>query len=134
MSQATMEELQQGQAALKEEISQLKTQMSLVMEILQTLLKKEGNPTPTSRMEMVSPMPLSGSTLHHELPQGYRPQSKLLRFLNQQPVFAPQLALGNQMQNQNRYSSRRQNSYAQKGQKKSKRSKKQFDLIPMSYG
>jgi hypothetical protein len=40
MSQATVEELQQGQAALKEEIIQLKTQMSLVMEILQTLLKK----------------------------------------------------------------------------------------------
>ena len=63
-----MEELQEGQAALKEEISQLKTQMSLVMEILQTLLKKEGNPTPTSRLEMVSPVPLSGSTLRHELP------------------------------------------------------------------
>lgn len=115
MSQATMEELQQGQAALKEEINQLKTQMSLVMEILQTLLKKEGNPTPTSRMEMVSPMPLSGSTLHHELPQGYRPQPELPRFLNQQPMFVPQLALGNQMQNHNWYSSRRQNSYAQKG-------------------
>lgn len=129
-----MEELQQGQTALKEEISQLKTQMSLVMEILQTLLKKEGNPTPTSRMEMVSPMPLSGSTLHHELPQGYRPQPELPRFLNQQLVFVPQLALRNQMWSQNWYSSRRQNAYAQKGQEKSKRPEKQFDLIPMSYG
>lgn len=63
-----MEELQQGQVALKEEISQLKTKMSLVTEILQTLLKKEGNPTPTAMMEMLYHVLLPGSTSRHELP------------------------------------------------------------------
>lgn len=134
MSQAIVKELQRDQIALKEEINQLKTHMSLVMEILQTLLKKEGNPTPIAMMGMASPVNMSDSTSRHELPQGYRPQPELLRFLNQQPLFVPQLAPRNQMRNQNWYPSRRRNSYAQKSQKKSKRSEKQFDLIPMSYG
>lgn len=71
MSQVTMEELQRAQDELKEEVKQLKTQMSLVMEILQTVLKREGNATPVSMMEMVSLVHQSFFTSCHELPQGY---------------------------------------------------------------
>lgn len=73
MSEVTMDELQQGQVALEEESSQLKTHMSLVMEILQALLKKEGNPISAAMMEIVSPIHLSDFTSHHVLPHRFHP-------------------------------------------------------------
>ncbi|KAI5441929.1 hypothetical protein KIW84_011114 [Lathyrus oleraceus] len=85
MSQVIIEELQRGQVVLKEKISQLKTQMSLVMEIMQALLKKEGNPTSAAMIEMFSHVHLSNFTSHHELPQGYYLQPELPRLPNQQP-------------------------------------------------
>ena len=56
MSQITMEELRIGQEALKVEINQLKTQMSLIMEIMHSMLRKEGNHVPTVVPEVVTPV------------------------------------------------------------------------------
>lgn len=70
----TTYELQRGQELLREEVNQLKTQMSLVMEILQALLRKEGSLTPTIVTRIVSPLHLPGFTLCHGLSHGYHPK------------------------------------------------------------
>src|SRR3954469_4009722 len=54
-----MQDLIHNQDALKEENSQLKTQVSLVMEVLKTVLRKEGEVVPAAATEIVdlsSPM------------------------------------------------------------------------------
>lgn len=66
-----MDKLQQGHELLREEAYQRKTQMSLVMEIQQALLTKEGNPTPISTLEMVTPLHLPGFTSCHGMPHEY---------------------------------------------------------------
>src|ERR1044072_2000607 len=48
MSQKAIDELQHGQELLKAEIKHLKSQMSLVMDLLQVVLKRECNTTPIS--------------------------------------------------------------------------------------
>lgn len=68
-----MEELQRGQESLTVEVNQLKTQMSLIMEILQEMLRKEGNLTLVAVTEVVTPVHLPGSIPCHELPRGYHP-------------------------------------------------------------
>src|SRR3954468_118063 len=48
-----MQDLVHNQDALKEENSQLKTQLSLVMEVLKTVLRKEGDVVPVAATEVV---------------------------------------------------------------------------------
>src|ERR1051325_6612977 len=48
MSQRAIDELQRGQELLKAEVKHLKSQMSLVMDLLQVVLKRECNTTPIS--------------------------------------------------------------------------------------
>src|ERR1051325_563441 len=48
MSQKAIDELQRGQELLKEEVKHLKSRMSLVMDLLQVVLKRECNTTPIS--------------------------------------------------------------------------------------
>src|SRR3954469_10587393 len=64
-----MQDLVHNQDALKEENSQLKTQLSLVMEILKTVLRKEGDVVPTAATEVVDPFSSVGSFPTHGIPQ-----------------------------------------------------------------
>src|ERR1051325_4042942 len=48
MSQRAIDELQHGQELLRAEVKNLKSQMSLVMDLLQVVLKRECNTTPIS--------------------------------------------------------------------------------------
>src|ERR1043165_138816 len=48
MSQRTIDELQHAQELLRAEVKQLKSQMDLVMDLLQVVLKRECNTTPIS--------------------------------------------------------------------------------------
>src|ERR1051325_1354807 len=48
MSQRTIDELQHGQELLKAEVKHLKSQMSLVLDLLQVVLKRECNTAPIS--------------------------------------------------------------------------------------
>lgn len=48
MSQRTIDELQRGHELLKAEVKHLKSQMNLVMDLLQVVLKRECNTTPIS--------------------------------------------------------------------------------------
>lgn len=73
MSQMIMDELQRDQELLREEVNQVKTHMSMVIGILQALLKKEGNLTPISAAEMLTPLHLFGFTSDHGILHGYYP-------------------------------------------------------------
>src|SRR3954462_10731741 len=64
-----MQDLVHNQDALKEENSQLKTQLSLVMEVLKTVLSKEGDVAPTAATEVVDPFSSIGSLYIHGIPQ-----------------------------------------------------------------
>src|ERR1044072_2469753 len=48
MSQRAIDELQRGQELLKAEVKHLKSQMNLVMDLLQVVLKRECNTVPSS--------------------------------------------------------------------------------------
>ena len=49
-----MQAMSQDQKLLREEVHQLKTQVSLVMEVLKTVLRKEDNPLPDAATEVVT--------------------------------------------------------------------------------
>lgn len=51
-----MEELHGDHKLLREEDNQLKPQNSLVIEVLQALLRKEGNPIPNIVAKMITPL------------------------------------------------------------------------------
>lgn len=74
MSQITMEELWRNQEALKVEVKQLETLMSLIMEILQSMMRKEGNFIPTIVPEVVTSVNMPNPTPHQEHPRGFHPQ------------------------------------------------------------
>lgn len=54
MSPKAMDDLQQGQNLLREEVNRLKSKMSLVIDILQALLGKEGNHVPSAAVALVT--------------------------------------------------------------------------------
>src|SRR3954470_21767906 len=60
-----MQDLIRNQGALEEENSQLKTQVSLVMEVLKTVLRKEGDVVPAAATEIVDSFSLIGSFSTH---------------------------------------------------------------------
>ena len=62
MIQKTMEELQRDQELLREEVNQLKGQMSQVLEILQVLLKREGISSPIATTQVDTPIAFSLAT------------------------------------------------------------------------
>lgn len=55
-----MDELQQGQDLLRDEVNRFKSQMILVIYILQYLLGKEGNPAPFAAITLVTSLRSSG--------------------------------------------------------------------------
>src|SRR3954467_1261380 len=125
----SMEELQQDQELLRAEVSQLKSQMDQIMEILQVLLKKECNIPPIITKQVNTPLAFSVATLtqgkpyvmscdsyfevEKETPVCF-PQSVLHRTLHQHPLSVP--SQGNKKQKQDR-----------------NRDRTHFDPIPMSY-
>src|SRR3954469_25775988 len=91
-----MQDLIHNQDALKEENSQLKTQLSLVMEILKTVLRKEGDVVPTAATEVVDPFSSVGSLPTHGMPQRALPQFQV-PLPPRQNVHAPGMNQGDQM-------------------------------------
>ena len=73
MSQITMEKPQRGQKLLRDEVNHLKTQKTLVMEILLALLRKEGNLVPAAVAKMVTHVHLPDSISCHELSHKHHP-------------------------------------------------------------
>src|SRR3954468_4596831 len=69
-----MRDLVRNQDALKEENSQLKTQLSLVMEVLKMVLRKEGSVVPAAATEVVDSFFPIGFLSTHGMPQGALPQ------------------------------------------------------------
>src|SRR4051812_45245960 len=69
-----MRDLVRNQDALKEENSQLKTQLSLVMEVLKTVLRKEGDAVPAAATEVIDSLFPIGFLSTHGMPQGALPQ------------------------------------------------------------
>src|SRR3954470_3975747 len=69
-----MQDLVHNQDALKEENSQLKTQLSLVMEVLKKVLRKEDDVVPATATEVVDPFSSVGSLPTHGIPQEVPPQ------------------------------------------------------------
>src|SRR3954465_7280503 len=91
-----MRDLVHNQDALKEENSQLKTQLSLVMEVLKTVLRKEGNVVPVAATEVVDSSSSIGSLSTHGMPQGDLPQLQTPS-PPRQPVHVPKMNQGGQM-------------------------------------
>lgn len=91
-----MEGFKRGQESLRMEVNQLKTQMSLIMEVLQAILRKEDNPTPISIEEMVTHVHMPGSTSYQELAHEYHPQPGLPRLSYQYPLHVTQPSQRNQ--------------------------------------
>src|SRR3954462_8863325 len=69
-----MQDLVHNQDALKEENSQLKTQLCLVMEVLKTVLRKEGDVVPAAATEVVGLSSPIGSPPIHGMFCGVHPQ------------------------------------------------------------
>ena len=69
-----MEELRRNQEVMKVEINQLKTQVSLIMEILQSMKRKECNSLPTVVLEVVTPVNMPDPIPPQEQHHGFRPQ------------------------------------------------------------
>src|SRR4051812_26019065 len=69
-----MQDLVRNQDALKEENNQLKTHLSLVMEVLKTVLRKEGDVVPAAATEVVDSFFPIGFLSTHGMPQGALPQ------------------------------------------------------------
>lgn len=64
--------------------------MTLIIEILQAMLRKECNPTPDVVAEVVTHVHLPGSTSYQELPHGYHPLPGLPRLPYQRSFPGPQ--------------------------------------------
>lgn len=123
-----MEELRRNQKAMKVEINQLKTQMGLIMEIQQSMMRKEGNSMPTIVPDMVAPVNRHDPTPPQEQSRGFHPQPVPPRALYQQPIYA--IPMGPPpMQYRQSYTPQRQNHY----KLKLKKPERSFDVLPMSY-
>lgn len=94
-----MEEIQQGQDLLREEVNRLKSQMSLVIDILQALLGKEGNHAPSAATTLVTYLRPSSVITDQRQPRAtnFLVQDSLLRC---HPLSIPQPNQRNQVQNQ----------------------------------
>src|SRR3954464_10398572 len=90
-----MQDLIHNQGALKEENSQLKTQVSLVMEVLKTVLRKEGDVVPAAATEVVDSFSPIGSFFTHGMPQGALPQFQM-SLPPRQSVHVPRMNQGGQ--------------------------------------
>src|SRR3954469_13731134 len=90
-----MRDLARNQDALKEENSQLKTQLSLVMEVLKTVLRKEGDVVPVAATEVVDSFSPIGSFFTHGMPQGALPQFQM-SLPPRQSVHVPRMNQGGQ--------------------------------------
>ncbi|KAI5425398.1 hypothetical protein KIW84_031269 [Lathyrus oleraceus] len=130
MSQITMEELRRNQEAMKVEINQLKTQMSLIMEILQSMLRKEGNLVPTIEPEVVTPVNMPDPLPPQEQPRGFHPHLEPPRAPYHKPFPVPRPRQRNPVSNQ--YLSQQQN-FAQQGRQRPRKPIRHIDLLPMSY-
>lgn len=64
-----MDEVQQGQDLLREKVNQLKSQMILVIDILQDFLEKEGNLAPSIAATLVTSLCLSSVIVDQRKPQ-----------------------------------------------------------------
>src|SRR3954470_739202 len=91
-----MRDLVRNQDALKEENSQLKTQLSLVMEVLKTVLRKEGDVAPAAATEVVDSFFPIGFLSTHGMPQGALPQFQV-PLPPHQFVHVPRMNQGGQM-------------------------------------
>ena len=131
MSQITMEELRRNQEAMKVEINQLKTQMSLIMEILQSMLRKEGNPVPTVVPEVISPMNIPDPLPPQEQPHGFHPHPVPPKSQYQRPF--PVLRPRQRNPGRNQYPNQ-QRDFTQQGRQRPRRPPKKFDPVPVSYG
>lgn len=131
-----MDELQQGQDLLRDEVSWLKSQMRLVINILQALLGKEGNSAPSVATTLVTSLRLSGVIIDQRPPCATKfpiqdslfkcnSQSLLPRFPRQQPLLIPQPNQRNQVQNQKQA--------LIKTQVDPERKRSDMDLIPFTY-
>ena len=105
MSPKVMDELQQGQNLLRDEVNRLKIQMSLVIDILQALLGKEGNHAPSTTATLVTSLRLSGVIIDQRQPHttnflvqdsllGCHPQPLLPRSPHLHPLPIPQQIKG----------------------------------------
>lgn len=112
---------------MKVEINQLKTQMSLIMEILQLMLRQEGNPLPTEVLEVVNPISVPDPLPPQEQPRGFHPYPEPPRAPYQRPFPIPRPRQRNPMSNQ--YS----NQLRQPIRQRPRKPVRHIDLLPMSY-
>src|SRR3954466_5914787 len=91
-----IQDLIHSQDALKEENSQLKTQVSLVMEVLKTVLRKEGDVIPTAATEVVDLSSPIGSPPIHGMFCGVHPKLQV-SLPSRQPVHVPRMNQGGRM-------------------------------------
>src|ERR1043165_7214288 len=98
MSQKTIDELQRGQELLKEKVKHLKGQMSLVMDLLQVVLKSECNTAPisaslvaalSSDVSVGQGHPHVANSPVRNSPTEYHPRPSPLRIPRQQQLLAP---------------------------------------------
>ncbi|XP_050916837.1 uncharacterized protein LOC127132018 [Lathyrus oleraceus] len=127
MSQITMEELRRNQEAMKVEINQLKTQMSLIMEILQSMLRKEGNPVPTVEPEVVTPISVPDPLPPQEQPRGFHPHPVSPRAPYQRPFIVPRPRQRNPEPNQY------PNQLRQPTRQRPRKPVRHIDQLPVSY-
>lgn len=107
------------------------TQMSLIMEILQSMLRKEGNPVPTVVPEMVTPVNMPDPLPPQEQPRGLHPHHVPPKAPYQRPFPVPRPRQKNLVSNL--YPNQQWN-FAQQRRQGPRRPPKQFDPVPMSYG
>src|ERR1051325_2585524 len=98
MSQRTIDELQRGQELLKAEVKHLKGQMSLVMDLLQVVLKRECNTTPisaslvaalSSDVSMSQGHPHVASSPVRNFPTEYHPRPSPSKIPRKQQLLTP---------------------------------------------
>src|ERR1051325_8828763 len=98
MSQRTIDELQRGQELLRAEVKHLKSQMNLVLDLLQVVLKRECNTAPistslvaalSSDVSMSQGHPHVANSPVRNSPTEYHPRPSPSKIPQQQQLLAP---------------------------------------------
>lgn len=97
------------------------------MEILQSMMRKEGHPMPTVVLEVVTPMNMHDPTPSQEKPRGFHPHPEPPRALYQRAFPVPNPRQRNPVRNQYL------NQQCQHTRQKPRKPVRHIDLLPMSY-
>lgn len=122
-----MDELLESHEASSLELNELKSQSGRALDLMNVLLSYH---RPIVVPEMIAPMNVPDFIPYEDLPHGRHPHPRSSKAPCQQSSLIPRPRQRNPVQNQ--YPNQ-QGSYAQQCQRKTKKSERHMDHVPMSY-